>query len=118
MNKIQEFIQNIPELSSIRKEFYIHMLSLRKKLLLEYAYTHLPSKENTSSLAQLADEVHRRENFSQVFEKNSCRERYQELMKDLLKEYIHPKKHIRDSRVDAHATAILLREGKYSREDI
>lgn len=39
-------------------------------------------------------------------------------MKDLLKEYIHPQKHIRDSRVDAHATAILLREGKYSREDI
>ena len=28
------------------------------------------------------------------------------------------KKHIRDSRVDAHATAILLREGNYSREDI
>lgn len=39
-------------------------------------------------------------------------------MKDLLKEYIHPQKHIRGSRVDAHATAILLREGKYSREDI
>lgn len=49
------------------------MLSLRKKLLLEYAYTHLPLKENTSenssSVAQLADEVHQRENFSQVFEK-------------------------------------------------
>lgn len=122
MDKIQEFIQNIPELSSIRKEFYIHMLSLRKKLLLEYAYTYLPSKENTSenspSVAQLADEVHQRENFSQIFEKNSCRERYQKLMKDLLKEYIHPKKHIRDSRVDAHAAAILLREGNYSREDI
>ena len=118
MDKIQEFIQNIPELSSIRKEFYIHMLSLRKKLLLEYAYTRLPSKENTSSVAQLADEVHQRENFFQVFEKNGCRERYQELMKELLSEYIHPKKHIRDSRVDAHATAILLREGNYSIEDI
>lgn len=118
MNEIQDFIQSIPELSSIRKEFYVHMLTLRKKLLLEYVYDRLPKQESISPSSHLAEDIHQRETFSHPFAAGTCEERYQRLMKELLQDYIHPKKHIRDSRIDAHVTAILLNENQYTKEAI
>lgn len=59
MEKIKEIIQNVPELSELRKAFYLKMLSVRKERILDYCYEKLKnvSCEHEETIHHVSDAI-------------------------------------------------------------
>ena len=122
MEDIKEFIDNIPLISGIRKNFYFTMLKLRKERILDFSIEKLKDYKYGNPIENdKSREFYRRENaiLNQELPRKGAVGRYQELYRNMIiEEKDANQKHNISQSSDAKIVARILAEGMYNKKQL
>lgn len=118
--QIYSFINNISEISDIRKKFYTTMLKYRKELIIDNAYDQVVKKENETYINKIPniEIIHKREEalFGGITFNTNIANEYAHLYRTIERQD-NSDRHKRNSDTDAIIISIMRKEG-YTKDEI